>query len=172
MDKVEVDTRSVLAMFNELDERRRKQVYKGALNSSANILIRQTRINLRSVVKSTKTRNYWNGKTLENGMRKYMFKDNKGITVAIGGKDKRIDFRLKFFEMGTEEREIKYFVQKQIKNKKRKRKKSSNPKYRGKIKAGYFFKNAKEQTESKIFGEMESTLTKYIQRINDKYKNK
>lgn len=169
-----VDDRAILAMFDELDEKRRAQAFRGTLQASANILVRQTQSNLRGILKSTRNKNRWNGKTLEQGMMKYLFKNNKGITVAIGGRDKRIDFRLKFFETGTVDRHTKgnkitgYYWSGGRKYAKR----AGEGGNRGKIEAKYYFKSAKQQTDRQIFDGFDSTLSRYIQKINTKYANK
>lgn len=169
MNNIEVDNRAVLAMFAELDEKRRKQVYRATLNASANILVKQTKSNLRGVVSRTKTKNKWNGKTLESGVKKKISRDAREAEIHIMG-----DFRLRFFEKGTKDRHTKgrkitgsFYV-----GKRKYASRTGKGGNRGRIAANYFFRAAKQSTERQIFNEMDNTLSRYIQKINEKYKEK
>lgn len=169
MNNIQVDNRTVLAMFDELDEKRRKQVYRRTLNESASILVNETKRNLRSVVSRTRTRNRWNGKTMESGIKRKIHRSGKEVKIHIMG-----DFRLKFFEKGTKDRKTKghKITGSYYKGSRKYMERSGKGGFRGRIKADYFFRSAKQATESKIFGEIDNTLSKYIQIINQKYKNK
>ena len=168
MSEVTVNTDQVLAMFDELDFRRRRQVYRATLNTSSNILVRQAKQNLRRTVKTTRNKNKWNGKTLESGIKKRVARDAKSATVSIMG-----DFRLKFFEMGTKDRNTKgrrvtgsYF-----KGGRNHKIRVGRGGFRGRIDASRFFTQARQSTEKQIFAEIDSTLSRHIQRINNKYAN-
>lgn len=152
---IEVDDREVMAMFEEMSPKNRKRVITSALRRSGNILVRQTRKNLRSVTTksgalNTRTPNKWNGRKMEQGVRIKVKVDNKTkeAKIHILG-----DFRLKFFELGTSERYTK--------------KKGA---YRGRIEGYNFFKAAKEQTEKKIFSEMDKVISEQVKKVNAKYK--
>ena len=169
MNNIEVDNHAVLAMFAELDEKRRKQVYRSTLTASAAILVKQTKSNLRSVVSRTRTKNRWNGKTLESGVKKKISRDAKEAKVHIMG-----DFRLKFFEKGTKDRHTKgrkikgsYYV-----GGRKYKSRTGKGGNRGRIAANYFFRAAKQATERQIFDEMDNTISRFIQKINEKYKGK
>lgn len=148
MSNITVDDRQVLNLFSELSSKRQKEVHKTALKTASNILIKQTRTNLRSIIKSKITaKSNKTGKSLSSGVKYNIDKDATQSTVHIMG-----DFRLKFFELGT---------------KIRKTRKGYN---RGKNIAKYFFKIAKSVTESQIFSSMEQIIKESIIRVNNKYK--
>ncbi len=153
---IEVDDKEVMAMFAEMDKKNRKRVLSSALRKSSTILVRQTRQNLRNVTTKsgtlqTRTPNRWNGKKMEQGIKVKVKVDDKTKEAKIHLLG---DFRLKFFEMGTRERYTK-------------RGKGS---YRGNIEGYGFFKSAKEQTEKKIFSEMDQVFSNEVKRVNDKYR--
>jgi hypothetical protein len=108
---VVIDSRAVLRMFASLDSKRQAKVHKSALQKSAAILVRETKKNLKSVVKDSNskgwhTRNNPKGKakTLSSGVRT-TFKNDEGKrdTTQVKVHIMR-DFRLKWFEMGTKPR--------------------------------------------------------------------
>ena len=152
---VTVDAKQVQDMFAELEPRRRKQVFRAALNTSSNILIRETRKNLAGVVKDPNSPNSWDGKKLQAGIKKRIARDAKSVKVHLLG-----DFRLKFFEMGTTERYTKRHT----------KARGGKGGYRGKNTGQYFFRSAKQSTERRIFEDIHSTLQRHIIRINKKYK--
>lgn len=152
---IEVDDREVMAMFSEMSPKNRKRVLTSALRRSGNILVRQTKKNLRTVTTKsgalkTRTPNRWNGRKMEQGVKIKVKVDNKTKEAKIHLLG---DFRLKFFEVGTSDRYT--------------RKKGA---YRGRIEGYRFFKAAKEQTEQKIFGEMDKVLSDQVRKVNEKYK--
>ena len=53
---VEVDAKQVINMFAELDRKNQKKVYRDALRKASGILIKQTRTNLRGIIKSSITK--------------------------------------------------------------------------------------------------------------------
>lgn len=152
-----VDAKQVIAMFNEFNAKLKKKTFSTALRKAATILRKQTVANLRQVVKRTRGRNRWNGKTLESGIRIKIAKSGQAAKVHLMG-----DFRLKFFEMGTAQRQVT-----SIKGKKLKKARNT-----GRIQGKYYFKNAKQQTESKVFDSIEQHLIDTINKINNKYKGK
>jgi len=152
---VEIDTQQVLSMFSELTSKERKKTFKLSLRKSANILRKQVVSNLKSVVKDVNTKNRWNQKTLQSGVRLSVEKDSQSVKVHILG-----DFRLKFFELGTKNRY----------NEKKKKVKLKKERYTGSNKANYYFKNAKTQTEQQVFSSLEQSFTDIIKKINDKHK--
>lgn len=135
-------------MFKELEPKHQKQVHRQALRKASNILIKQTKLNLKSFIKSSITKKSTKtGKSLQSGIKASINKDATQSTVHIMG-----DFRLKFFEKGTNIRKTK---------------KGYN---RGNIQARYFFKSAQSATESEVFSSMEQLITESIIRVNNKYK--
>jgi hypothetical protein len=152
---VEIDINKVLSMFSELTSKERKKTFKLSLRKSANILRKQVVTNLKSIVKDVNTKNRWNQKTLQSGVRLSVERDAQSVKVHILG-----DFRLKFFELGTKDRY----------NKKKKKVKLKKERYTGSNKAKYFFKDAKTQTEQQVFSSLEQSFTDIIKKINDKHK--
>lgn len=149
-----IDVKKVLQMFSEFNEKLRKKTFKTALRKSANILKKQTITNLKASVNHIDRRDKW-GNTLRKGV---------GIAVAKTGYSAKVhlmkNFKLKFFEMGTDDRYQKTFKRKRLKKQR----------YVGKIKPLWFFKKAKEQTETKVFDSIEQNLINTIKKINEKYK--
>lgn len=145
---VEVDSKQVINMFAELDNKNQKKVYRDALKKASGIIIKQTRSNLKSIIKGSITKkSLKTGKSLSSGIRASIDRDATQSTVHIMG-----DFRLKFFEKGTILRKTKKGYS------------------RGQINAKYFFKNAQSTTESDVFSNMEKIITESIIRVNNKYK--
>ena len=137
-NEVTVDAKQVINMFEELTSKQQKEVHRRALRSASNILIKQTRFNLKSVVKSSITaRSMKTGKSLSSGVKASINKEATQSTVHIMG-----DYRLKWFEMGTKIRKT--------------RKKGIN---RGSMIPKYFFKMAKASTETQVFSSMEMIIT-------------
>lgn len=89
--------------FTELTGREQTKAKNTALRKGSDILVKAARQSLRTVTKGYNHPNYWNGKTLESGI-KYSkpSKDSDTAKVHILG-----DFRLKFFELGTQLRRTK-----------------------------------------------------------------
>ena len=151
----EFDARQLESMFAELAPRRRKQVFRAALNQSSNILIREARKGLKGVVEDPRSPNNWNGKTLQAGIKKSVARDAKSVKIHLMG-----DFRLKFFELGTSDRYTKRHT----------KSRGGKGGARGKNTASYFFRNAKQATEKRIFEEIDERIEKQVIRINNKYK--
>lgn len=152
----DIDTKNVTDMFNEFDKRMRKKTLVSVLRKSAQILRKQTISNLKSVVKRIDTKDKWNN-TLRKGIKISVAKNSESVKVHLMG-----NFKLKWFEMGTQPRYAKIFRRKPLKK----------PRFTGTIKQYNFFKRAKEQTETQVFDSIEENLTTIIKQINEKYKNK
>ena len=162
MANVEVDAREVNAMFAELEPRRRKQAFRATMSKASNILVRETRKTLGEVVADPKAVNWWNGKKLQDGIKRSVARDAKSAKVHLLG-----DFRLKFFEMSTKDRYTKSSSRTGTKATGIKR--SGKGGYRGRIEGKYFFKKAKQSTERRIFESIETDIAYQINRINNKY---
>lgn len=150
-----VDVKQVIAMFNKFNAKLKKKTFSTALRKAANILRKQTVTNLRQVVKRTRTKNKWNGKTLESGIRIKIAKSAQAAKVHIMN-----DFRLKFFEMGTSDRYVTKVKGKRLKK----------SRYTGRIDAKRFFQKAKQSTETQVFNSIEQHLIDVIKKINEKHK--
>ena len=114
MTGVTFDANAVLRTFSLLSVDEMRKVHRAALAKGARILVNETRLMLRDVTgraSSTRTadRRGWSkikgrgriGK-LSDGVRMYVSRDSDFAKVHIMG-----DFRLKFFEMGTDPRETR-----------------------------------------------------------------
>ena len=155
-NNVTTDASKILAMFNEFSSKERKQSLRNALRKAALILRKKTVENLKNEVKDVNSKNGWNGKSLQSGVRIVINKkNNTEAKVHILG-----DFRLKFFELGTK---IRYAI-------KRKGKQLSKQANRGQIVASHFFVSAKKQSEQQVFDTIEKVLSDSIIKINNKHK--
>jgi len=146
--EIEMNTDQIIKLFDDLDTKKQKQVFKQALKQSSAKLVVQTRKNLRTIVKNSKSKNWWNGESLEQGVRANVWKSGQGAKVNI-----MRDFRLKFFEMGTSQRSTG--------NKTTKRKAHNT----GRITKRPFFATAKQQTEKQIFDDMDKTISHNILKV-------
>lgn len=161
-----VDSKEVLIMLTDLTPNNQKKVYRAALRKSANKLVTQTRRNLRSVTKKASSKNWWNGKTLQSGVKSSVSKDVRSAKVHILG-----DFRLNFFEKGTVQRYTTGSNRSKVRGRtpsRRQRRKAS----RGKINAKWFFRNARNTKEKEILDSLNSEISNAIKKINDKHKNR
>ena len=100
MSNIRVDDSSVQRMFTKA----RNKTFKNAAKEAAKALTKETRREFKKAVGSVANhRNYWNGKTLQSGIKYRLAKEAKDTyKVHIMG-----DFRLKFFESGTKQRKTK-----------------------------------------------------------------
>lgn len=154
MAEFEIDAREVIDSFKKLTGKEMDRAVRNTLQQSANILIRQAKANLRQETKAYNHPNHWNGKRLQDGIKRSKYdKQNEEVKVHILG-----DYRLRWFELGTQDRYAKKFRGRPMKKRR----------FLGKYKASHFFRNAQIQTRTRIFEEMESRLSKNIMRIADK----
>lgn len=143
MSNVAVDDSGVKNLFQALDSDTRKQILFAALKAGGSKLAENTKIQLRSKLGSgASTPNRWNGKTMESGIRLKADKDYCEVAVNVMG-----DFRLKFFEKGTNLRQTK---------------KKAN---RGKIKALYFFQSARQKGDD-VASIINGSISESLKRIS------
>lgn len=165
MSNVEVDSRQVLRLFAELDSKRQKQVHRNALRQAANILVKETKRQLKSSLgKKASSKNWWNGKTLQSGIKSKVNYNATESKVHIMG-----DFRLRFFEMGTDPRKTTGKNTASVRGKipiRRQRK----PAKRGRIKSEWFFRTAKRIKGNEIESGLNRLIRQSIQRVYNKYK--
>ena len=161
-----VDTRSVLEMFAELDSRRQKQAHSSALRRGVNILVKEARKSLRTAVRKPNSKNWWNGKTLQSGIKSSINREVTEGKVHIMG-----DFRLKFFEMGTKLRKTSGANRASVRGKipKYRQHKPSN---RGSIKASNFFLKARNRKEKEISDNMNTIIAESIRKVNEQFKGR
>ena len=162
----DVDTRSVLKMFAELDSRRQKQAHRSALRRGVNILVKEARKSLRTAVRKPNSKNWWNGKTLQSGIKSSINREVTEGKVHIMG-----DFRLKFFVMGTKRRRTSGRNKAKVRGKTPKYR-QHKPSNRGSIKPFRFFRRARNQKEKEIEENMNNILAESIKRINAKFKGR
>lgn len=174
-----VDSREVMAMFNKLEGLELKKAELLALRNSANILkrktddnFRKTGINLALRRKDTVTRKSGKQKT----------KIRRIATVKVVRKDMIAkvhilsDYRVKWFETGTNERHTQGYSYRTEKNKVRRRvgrwgffyQRKGRGRSTGAIKPHWFFRLAQSQTERQIFDNMENELSRAIIKIANK----
>ena len=154
---ITVNTKDVIAMFKDLYPSRQKAVYRTALRKSSDVLIKNTRENLKSVIDGSIYKKKKNEKySMAGGIRRSgTDRDATFISVHIMG-----NYKLKWFEMGTKER---YTLNR---NGKKKYKAGA---YRGQITGKYFFRNAIESSEKQVYEVFDDELTKAIIKIASKY---
>lgn len=146
MNNFEVDARHIVNLFSQLNGKQQKQVYRSALRRAAGILYRETRSQLRLIVgKKINSKNRWNSKTLGSGIKYNANKEGTEAKVHILG-----DFRLKFFEKGTENRTTKKNA------------------YRGSMKAHNFFDKSKRNKEREVFNTIDHLISQSIQKLAKK----
>ena len=162
----DVDTRSVLEMFAELDSRRQKQAHSSALRRGVNILVKEARKSLRTAVRKPNSKNWWNGKTLQSGIKSSINREVTEGKVHIMG-----DFRLKFFEMGTKRRRTSGRNKAKVRGKTPKYR-QHKPSYRGSIKASNFFLKARNRKEKEISDNMNTIIAESIRKVNEQFKGR
>ena len=165
-ENVEVNMESLKAMLSELEPKHMKKVRREVLKKSASKLVTATRRNLKSVTKHANGRNWWNNKTLQSGIRYRINQDVSEAKIHIMG-----DYRLIFLEKGTALRYTTGKSSKSVRGKKPSRRQKRKA-YRGKINAKWFFRNAREQKGKEIESEINLEISKAIEKINEKYKNR
>lgn len=134
--KINVDTRSILKLFANLSSKKQATVYKNALKKAANILVKETRKQLKHDVKLNKSK-------MSKGIRISKKSNDKKATVHIMG-----DYRLRFFENGTATR---------------KKKSGSST---GKITATHFFERARNNKEKEVFDSINKNIRDEIIKIS------
>ncbi len=144
---LEIDARQVYRMFANLSLKNQTKAHREALKKGSSILVTAARRNLRKELGTTATKKASKtGKSLQSGIRYWVGKQGNFAKVHIMG-----DYRLKWFEKGTDSRKTKN--------------KGLN---RGRISGRYFFKEAKSQTEAKVFNSITDYLKKAIIKLAQK----
>ena len=166
MAAFEFDADSVLDSFKELTGKEMERARLNAVRNAAQILVKATRQRFRAVTPKYSSKNWWNGKSLISGIS--IGKPNKkeeSIKVHIMG-----DFRLKFWELGTKERTTKKdYIKGEPTQRGTARKKASRAgRKTGSIKQMQFFEPAQQESEKRVFDEMENLIAKNITKIANK----
>lgn len=138
-----IERQQVDELLTKLSTERRSQIMFSALKKGGKALQNETKVQLRQSVANTHSPNRWNGKTLEDGIKVKANTVYQEVMVHILD-----DFRLKFFEKGTEDRYTKIHKDKlstsQYINQ---LKKGDRSRFRGKITASHFFRRARQNEE-------------------------
>lgn len=158
---IEIDDSQVVNLFASLSGKDQTNAMKTALRKSAQILVKKAKANLKQIVKNSTKKSAKYGKSLQSGIKSKVNKEGTEAKVHIMG-----DFRLKFFEAGTKDRYTK--GHKITGYAGRSLKRSGKGGYRGVITAKGFFKAAQKETESQVFGSIDSLLSESIQKIASK----
>ena len=160
-----IEAGEVLELFADLSGRQQKQVYRNALRRAANILVKETRSQLKGKLgRKANSRNWWNNRTLSSGIKSRADKEGKSAKVHIMG-----DFRLKFFEKGTDNRETTGSNIDSVRGKTPIRR-QKKPASRGRIEPKNFFSTAKRNKEQEIFSTLDKLVSESIQRVYNKRK--
>ncbi len=140
---IQFDAKEVLSMFSLLTSKQQDKVYRTALKKASAILTKDTKARIKSSLgKVASVKNKRSGKSLLQGVKTKSVSP-KATKIHIMG-----EFRLKWFEKGTQKRATK---------------KNYN---RGAMtKKYYFFRDAKASKETEIFNSIETLITESIQRI-------
>lgn len=145
-DVIDIDASQVYKMFARLGLKNQKKAHREALRKASSIVVTAARRNLRKEFGTTATKKASKtGKSLQSGIKSSIGKQGDSAKIHIMG-----DFRLKWFEKGTNSRNTK---------------KKYN---RGSIRGKYFFKEAKSQTEAKVFESITDYLKKAIIKLAQK----
>lgn len=110
---IEFNEKDVLRVFSQLDVSSMHKIHKAALRKSIKVLVTEAQLKLQGVTtraSSTRTadRRGWSSNSsrrttsLKEGVRYYVAKNDDFAKAHLLG-----DFRLKFFEMGTDRRETR-----------------------------------------------------------------
>lgn len=154
---IKVNTADVVAMFQDLYPSKQKAVYRTALRKGADVLIKNTRENLKGAVSGSIYKKRPNQKySMAGGVRRSgTDRDATFISVHIMG-----NYKLKWFEKGTTNR---YTL-----NRNGRRKYKAGV-YRGKMTGKYFFKNAIDMSEKQVYEIFDKELVEAIIKITSKY---
>ena len=175
--EVQIDDTQVVKMFNELEPKNRKKVFRKASMTALNIIKKQALKNLKEVTGAEKlNRKDKYGKSLRQGIKTRVHKDSKGGTIHI-----MANYKMIWYEMGTKDRynykkrsdkvvrhylrgANKRYTYRTIKGTYLKKRR-----YTGRMKATLFFSRAKKSTEKQIFSNIDKIISDSIVKINKKY---
>ena len=153
-DEFVIDAHEVLNTMKKLTGKEIDAAIRRTVTQSANILVKETKDNFKHITDAWSHKNSWNGRKLIDGIKKSKYdKKEEAIKVHICG-----DYRLQWFELGTKDR-----WQKKIKGRV-----LAKPRYIGKYTPHYFFRDAVQSTEQRIFEDMDKRLSAAIMKIANK----
>ena len=175
-DLFSVDSRQILAMFDRLEGPELKKAELMTLRSSANILKKKTDQNFKQIGINLTLRRR---ETITRKNGKKVTKIRRIATVRVKNKDIQAlvhilsDFRVHWFETGTNERHTKGYSYRTENNKIRRRvgrwgffyQRKGRGRSTGSIEPHWFFREAQYQTERQIFDNIKNELSKAIIKI-------
>ena len=144
--------------LNGLNPKEIKKLHKKAMNDVGKVLVNETKTNLRGVTGRSRTKKSTTSKgskkgSLEKGITSKVWKSGQGTTVTILG-----DYRLKWFEKGTQKRTTKGKLKSRYKKQK----------YTGQMNSSYFFKKAVDNKKETAINEIEKNFEKHLNKIWNK----
>lgn len=174
-----VDSRQILAMFDSLEGPELKKAELMALRSSANILKKKTDENFKKTGVNLTLRRK---ETVTRKSGKKVNKIRRIATVRVKKKDMLAlvhilsDFRVHWFETGTNERRTQGYSYRTERNKVKRGvgrwgffyQRKGRGRSTGAIEPHWFFREAQNQTERQIFDNIKNELSKAIIKIANK----
>lgn len=166
-----VEKDEITLMLKRLSSKELRKAELSTLRKSANILARETTKRFKENINIDNRR-----VSTINKKGKTVTKIRRIATVKVHRREMAAkvnilsDFRLKFFEMGTKERHTKgrKIVGEHIKKGRKYLLRKGKGRRTGRIKAGWYFRSAQQDTERQIFDNMDNLLSKEIVRIANK----
>ena len=146
---VSIKDSPVMSALRDIEDSLKSGAVITALEKGAEVLQAETRTQLRRKLGPGATSTLRRKKPMEKGVSLVVDREHGEVRVSILG-----DFRLKWFERGTEERYTRVS----------RRRKGSAKRYRGRIEALRFFESARSN-ESRVIETIENELTKQIENL-------
>ena len=167
---VTIDDSQIQNVFSALDVKKQKKTLMDGIRKTAQILIKRTKELIKGNIHNTNKPNRFNGKKMINGVKFKAIKEKLEGKIHIMG-----DFRLKFFEKGTEKRFTK--GKKKIwdggfRGGRRTYNRIGKGHSTGRIKSIGFFKQAKTETEQQVFSSLTDNIKESIMKAILKGKNR
>ena len=157
---VNIDSADIDRILNSLNEENRKEAIFKSITKAGQKLVKETKQELLKVLPNANRGKRYEGRPMIKGVRLVKDKAYEEVKVHIMG-----DYRLRFFEMGTEERYLKKPLKKdhaKYNFNSGKTNSGGNP-YRGKITPRKFFQTARENSD--MVDVMMKTLNKEINKL-------
>lgn len=154
---IKIDGGQVIKMFNDFNGKDMKRAMHTAIQRSLVVVKKKAVSNLGQAVEPDKISfpdKY--GNTLKKGIKTKVFRNKQSGIIHIKG-----NYKLRFFEGGTDDRYQEY-------NTRSPKVPLKKDRYTGKIKKYNFFSNALMQTEEQVFNNIHIELANAIKKIRDK----
>ena len=149
-----VNVEAVNRMLTDLSFKNKKTAVRGALRMAGNIIKKQTVSNLKQSVNVSPA--------LSKGVKVVVFKNLQGVRVHIMG-----DYRLKWIELGTEDRYTKGVRKYSLRSVfGRKKEYSKKPSFKGRMKPSRFLYRAVMRKEDEAQRSLMDFLIKTVKRVS------